>query len=247
MGAAHDTEPCAPQHLGRPRDRVPIRQRIGVPGQERRCGTSAVFAYAASSRSWGTAPAGVPRSTAVSPVRTPRGVGQEVRASSSSSHPPPAREPLPGSPAGTTACGHHAAVEAAVEEAVASRAAAPAAPRSEPTSPPSDIRGSTRLVVSDVVSEGAQRLIPVPAPFTGWDSAFSAAADFGALILVDPATMTRYHPLKMYTEFVENWVPALDHGMTGRGYVSYPAPADNVSSVTLEAENLGQVSNLPIT
>ncbi|MEU8404056.1 hypothetical protein AB0C28_53560 [Nonomuraea sp. NPDC048892] len=109
-------------------------------------------------------------------------------------------------------------------------------------------RDGAYLVASfDVVSDGAQRLIPVPAPFNGWDSAFSSGADFGAFMLVDPATKTRCHPLKMYTEFVENWVPALDHGMTGRGYIYYPAPADNVSSVTLEAENLGQVGNILIT
>ncbi|MEV4078228.1 OmpA family protein [Nonomuraea fuscirosea] len=107
--------------------------------------------------------------------------------------------------------------------------------------------GAYLLATFDVVSEGASRFIPVPAPFTGWDSTFSAAADFGAFILVDPATKTRYHPLKMYTEFVENWVPALDAGMTGRGYVYYPAPADTVSSVTVEAENLGRVQDIPIS
>ncbi|MEV5889107.1 hypothetical protein [Nonomuraea fuscirosea] len=42
-------------------------------------------------------------------------------------------------------------------------------------------------------------------------------------------------------------MPALDSGMTGRGYISYPAPADTVSSVTLEAENLGRVPNLPVS
>ncbi|WP_165974818.1 hypothetical protein [Nonomuraea deserti] len=50
----------------------------------------------------------------------------------------------------------------------------------------------------------------------------------------------------MHSEFVENWVPSLDAGEVARGYVYYPAPADDVTSVTVEAERIGQVAGIPV-
>ncbi|GII81121.1 hypothetical protein Sru01_61030 [Sphaerisporangium rufum] len=106
--------------------------------------------------------------------------------------------------------------------------------------------GAYLVAAFDVRFDGSALFIPVPAPFTGYDNAFSSASDYGAFILVDPATKARYHPLKMYTEFVENYVSVLDPGESGRGYVYYPAPADSVTSITLEAEGSGKVENIPI-
>ncbi|MFI9555053.1 OmpA family protein [Nonomuraea endophytica] len=87
--------------------------------------------------------------------------------------------------------------------------------------------------------------VPAPAPFAGWEHEFSAAADFGAFTLEDPATKARYHPLKMATEFVENHVPALQTGEKSRAYVYYPAPPDDRTSLTLRVAD-GPSSRVPI-
>ncbi|MFI6539713.1 OmpA family protein [Nonomuraea sp. NPDC050547] len=88
--------------------------------------------------------------------------------------------------------------------------------------------------------------VPAPAPFSGWEHEFSAAADFGAFTLEDPATKARYHPLKMSTEFVENHVPALQTGEKSRAYVYYPAPPGDRTSLTLRVAN-GPSPSVPIT
>ncbi|MEU9837165.1 OmpA family protein [Streptosporangium sp. NPDC048047] len=98
----------------------------------------------------------------------------------------------------------------------------------------------------DITKVNKGTFIPVPDPFSGWDHEFSSGSDFGAFILVDPATKARYHPLKMYTEFVENYVPALEEGETGRAYVYYPAPPDDRTSITLEVLNGGAYPGIPI-
>ncbi|MEV0424123.1 OmpA family protein [Streptosporangium canum] len=98
----------------------------------------------------------------------------------------------------------------------------------------------------DITKANDGTFVPFPAPFSGWDHPFSAGSDFGAFILVDPATKARYHPLKMYTEFVENFVPALDAGETSRAYVYYPAPPDDRTSITLEVANGGVYPGVPI-
>ncbi|MFF0245916.1 OmpA family protein [Streptosporangium sandarakinum] len=98
----------------------------------------------------------------------------------------------------------------------------------------------------DITKVNDGLFVPFPIPFSGWDDQFSAGSDFGAFILVDPATKARYHPLKMYTEFVENYVPALDAGETSRAYVYYPAPPDDRTSITLEVANGGVYPRIPI-
>ncbi|WP_138698577.1 hypothetical protein [Nonomuraea zeae] len=98
----------------------------------------------------------------------------------------------------------------------------------------------------DVTKINDGTFVPSSAPFSGWDHEFSAGADFGAFILVDPVTKARYHPLKMDTEFVENYVPALDGGETGRAYVYYPAPPDDRTSITLEVASGGVYPAVPI-
>ncbi|MEU6740209.1 OmpA family protein [Streptosporangium sandarakinum] len=98
----------------------------------------------------------------------------------------------------------------------------------------------------DITKANDGLFVPFPVPFSGWDDPFSAGSDFGAFILVDPATKARYHPLKMYTEFVENYVPALEGGETSRAYVYYPAPPDDRTSITLEVANGGVYPRIPI-
>ncbi|MGW2162013.1 OmpA family protein [Nonomuraea sp. NPDC001699] len=98
----------------------------------------------------------------------------------------------------------------------------------------------------DITKTNDGTFVPFPVPFSGWDHEFSAGSDFGAFILVDPVTKARYHPLKMDTEFVENYVPALDAGETGRAYVYYPAPPDDRTSITLEVANGGVYPAVPI-
>ncbi|MFG1943073.1 OmpA family protein [Nonomuraea sp. NPDC048826] len=106
--------------------------------------------------------------------------------------------------------------------------------------------GAYLVAAFDVVLESGRLYIPVPGPFNGFDHEFSAASDFGSFILVHPETEARYHPLKMHTEFVENSVFNLEKGEVSRAYVYYPAPADDVTSITLEADGLGEVKDIPV-
>jgi OOP family OmpA-OmpF porin len=107
--------------------------------------------------------------------------------------------------------------------------------------------GAYLVATFDVVYEGDGIYIPVPGPFNGFLHTFSGGSDYGKFILVDPGTQARYHPLKMHTEFVENAVLALHQGEVNRSYVYYPAPADDVTSLTLEAEDIGEVKNIPVS
>ncbi|QFY11080.1 OmpA family protein [Nonomuraea phyllanthi] len=107
--------------------------------------------------------------------------------------------------------------------------------------------GAYLVAVFDVVLESPQIFIPIPAPFMGGSQPFSSGSDYGTFTLVDPATKARYHPLKMYTEFVENFVLVLDQGEVNRSYVYFPAPADSATSITLEADQLGTVPDIPIS
>ncbi|MGI5272734.1 OmpA family protein [Nonomuraea sp. CA-218870] len=106
--------------------------------------------------------------------------------------------------------------------------------------------GAYVVAVFDVASVEDHH-IPIPEPFKGFAHTFSAASDYGAFILVDPETEARYHPLRMHAEFVENSVFALDKGEVNRSYAYYPAPADDVTSVTLEAAGLGEVKDVPVS
>ncbi|TXK39729.1 OmpA family protein [Nonomuraea sp. C10] len=106
--------------------------------------------------------------------------------------------------------------------------------------------GAYLVAVFDVVSV-KDHYIPIPDPFKGFAHNFSAASDYGAFILVDPETQARYHPLKMHTEFVENSVFVLEKGEVNRSYVYYPAPGDDVTSITLEAADLGEVKDIPVS
>ncbi|GAB2942944.1 OmpA family protein [Nonomuraea sp. NPDC052634] len=106
--------------------------------------------------------------------------------------------------------------------------------------------GAYLLATFDVVSEGDRQYVAVPAPFSNGSNPFSMNADYARFTLVDPATKARYLPLKMDKEFVENFVAGLDKGEVNRSYVYYPAPADSVTSITLEVEGLGSVPDVPI-
>ncbi|MEU6717336.1 OmpA family protein [Nonomuraea sp. NPDC046802] len=108
--------------------------------------------------------------------------------------------------------------------------------------------GAYLVAVFDVVLESSRVLVPMPfGPFTGGSHPFSSGSDYGTFTLFDPATQARYHPLKMNTEFVENFVPSLEKGEVSRSYVYYPAPADSARSITLQTEHLGDVANIPIS
>lgn len=106
--------------------------------------------------------------------------------------------------------------------------------------------GAYLVAVFDVVVESSQTFVPLPSPFGSGTHPFSSRSGYSSFILVDPATKARYHPLKMNTEFVENFVPVLKGGEVSRSYVYYPAPADTVKSITLEAEGLGTVKDIPV-
>ncbi|MEV4113327.1 OmpA family protein [Nonomuraea sp. NPDC049695] len=107
--------------------------------------------------------------------------------------------------------------------------------------------GAYLVATFDVALESSELFVPVPGPFSGGSHSFSSGSDYGTFSLVDPATQARYLPLKMSTEFVENSVLTLDKGEVNRSYVYFPAPADSTKSITLEAEGLGTVPNVPIS
>ncbi|MEU8146428.1 OmpA family protein [Nonomuraea sp. NPDC048901] len=107
--------------------------------------------------------------------------------------------------------------------------------------------GAYLVAAFDVALESSETFIPVPGPFSGGSHAFSSGSDYGTFSLLDPATQARYLPLKMSTVFVENSVLSLDKGEVNRSYVYFPAPADSARSITLEAEGIGTVPDIPIS
>ncbi|MBX6381527.1 MAG: OmpA family protein [Microbispora sp.] len=106
--------------------------------------------------------------------------------------------------------------------------------------------GAYLVAVFDATLESSQAFVPLPAPFTGGSHPFSTNSDYAKFTLVDPVSRARYFPLKMNTEFVENSVLGIAKGEVNRCYVYFPAPADSATSITLEAEGLGSVPNIPI-
>ncbi|MEV4009060.1 OmpA family protein [Nonomuraea angiospora] len=107
--------------------------------------------------------------------------------------------------------------------------------------------GAYLVAAFDVVLESSEMFVPVPGPFSGGSHAFSSGSDYGTFSLLDPATQARYLPLKMSTEFVENSVLTLEKGEVNRSYVYFPAPADSARTITLEAEGVGTVPDIPIS
>lgn len=111
--------------------------------------------------------------------------------------------------------------------------------------------GAYLIGVFDVVNVGDKDLNYVFNPFNSWDTSFvSIGATFGGFSVVDPQSKTRYFAVRAgpadADRFVEAELLYVLPEMTTRAFVYYPAPPDDVSTVSFDLEDGGTVEDIPI-
>ncbi|MEU4580366.1 OmpA family protein [Nonomuraea sp. NPDC023979] len=94
--------------------------------------------------------------------------------------------------------------------------------------------------------------VPQPQPFSGvFKHEWVTHSAYGMFTVVDESRRARHYPVRSSESFfVENAVTAIGPGGTQRVFVYFPAPPDDVKSVTFEVkdqvQNFGKVTDVPV-
>lgn len=108
--------------------------------------------------------------------------------------------------------------------------------------------GAYLVGVLDVVNIGDSDHNSAYDPFSSIMHRWSSGADFGEFTVLDPKTKARYFGVRVGQEdHAEGALLFLRPQMKNRVFVYYPAPPDDVTTISLDTGDDGMVENIPIT